>query len=100
MIGQPSSYLSSDHLDRAGLDSGVAGRRGEMRTLPFTASYSLGKRIACHHAIPSPFWSSPNCSDAITRETALWWKKETGHFVTTVVACPVLLREVDLSPKV
>ncbi|GFO43651.1 hypothetical protein PoB_007015600 [Plakobranchus ocellatus] len=43
MIGQPCSYLSSDHLDRAGVASGVAGRRGEMRTLPFIASCSLGK---------------------------------------------------------
>ncbi|GFO43618.1 hypothetical protein PoB_007012300 [Plakobranchus ocellatus] len=46
MIGQPCSYLSSDHLDRAGVDSGMAGRRGEMRTLPFIASYSLGKSVS------------------------------------------------------
>ncbi|GFO06450.1 hypothetical protein PoB_003295500 [Plakobranchus ocellatus] len=43
MIGQPCSYLSSDHLGRAGPDSRVAGERGEMRTLPLIASYSLGK---------------------------------------------------------
>ncbi|GFO42997.1 hypothetical protein PoB_006950200, partial [Plakobranchus ocellatus] len=43
MIGQPSSYLRSDHLNLAGLDNGVVGRRGEMRTLPFIVSCSLGK---------------------------------------------------------
>ncbi|GFO35062.1 hypothetical protein PoB_006156700 [Plakobranchus ocellatus] len=43
MIGQPCPYLSSDHLDRAKLDSWVAGRRGEMRTLPVIASCSLDK---------------------------------------------------------
>ncbi|GFO31451.1 hypothetical protein PoB_005795600 [Plakobranchus ocellatus] len=59
----------------------------------------LTQRIAATMSYPAPF-GRPNRSDAITREAALWWRKETSLLVTSVVACPALLRDNDLSPKV
>ncbi|GFN88048.1 hypothetical protein PoB_001455400 [Plakobranchus ocellatus] len=81
MIGQPCSYLRSDHLDRAG----SLGKVGENRLPP------------CH---TQPFLVTPIVQMLQQQRRLFGGEKKQAPSVTSVVACPALLRDDDLSSKV